>query len=58
MGVDAEIRPVSSSEFSRPANRPNNAILSKERFEEWTGERIPVWEEGMLAYLKEEGLIT
>ncbi|MBU0679094.1 MAG: dTDP-4-dehydrorhamnose reductase [Verrucomicrobia bacterium] len=55
---DAEIVPVSSSEFKSPAPRPPYSVLDNHKYRGLTGHRMPTWEEGLDAYLKEEGLIS
>ncbi len=54
---DARIEPVSSDEMKRPAARPPFSVLDNSRFLSWTGEALPSWEEGLEAYLKEEGAL-
>ncbi len=50
--VDAEIVPIKSSEIDRPARRPTYSVLDNGRYEEWTSDRMPLWREGMLEYLR------
>jgi dTDP-4-dehydrorhamnose reductase len=54
----AEVEPVLSAEYARPARRPAYSVLDKSRYEAWTGHRMPSWEEGLEAYLAEIGRMT
>lgn len=47
-----EVLPVPAATYPRPAKRPANSILSKERYTQWTGHRFPSWQEGLDAYLE------
>ena len=51
MGSDVEIKPVSTSEFPRPATRPAYSVLSTERYERITGVHPASWREGLREYL-------
>jgi dTDP-4-dehydrorhamnose reductase len=53
IGVDVEIEAVSSVEFASAARRPAWSVLDKSRYEEWTGQKMPSWHEGLKAYLEE-----
>lgn len=53
----ARIEPVSSDEMKRPAARPPFSVLDNSRYISWTGEALPTWEEGLKAYLREDGAI-
>ena len=48
-----EVQPVSSAAFPRPAQRPADAVLDTACYHAWTGHRLPSWEMGLEAYLKE-----
>jgi dTDP-4-dehydrorhamnose reductase len=50
---DSVIQPVTAQEFGRPARRPAYSVLDKSRYEEWTGRRMPSWQDGLEAYLAE-----
>jgi len=50
----AEVKPVASADFPRPARRPAYSVLDKHRYAEWTGKRMPMWQEGLDAYLGRE----
>ena len=52
----AEIKPVSSDEYPRPAVRPAYAVLDVNRYREWTGSGLPSWQKGLDEYLSEEKL--
>jgi len=54
-GSGAEVRPVEAQAYGRPAERPARSVLDKGRYEAWTGEKMPRWEEGLDAYLSEIG---
>jgi dTDP-4-dehydrorhamnose reductase len=47
----AEVLPVTTAEFPRPAPRPAYSVLSVERFEEVTGRPVEPWAEGLADYL-------
>lgn len=51
--VDCKIKPVTSEEFIRPAKRPKNSQLSKEKLLK-ENINIPSWEDGLERYLKNE----
>ena len=48
---DVEVQPVSTSEFPRPARRPQYSVLSTRRYEELTGLRPESWRDGLRRYL-------
>ena len=48
---DAEVVPVTSEEFPRPAPRPAWSVLDVERFEALTGRRVEPWGLGLVDYL-------
>jgi len=50
-GADTKVKPVSTSEFPRPAVRPAYSVLSTERYERLTGVRPESWREGLRDYL-------
>ena len=50
-GSDAEVRPVSTEEFPRPAKRPAYSVLSTERYERVTGVKPDEWRDGLREYL-------
>ncbi len=47
-----EVRAVSSVEFPMPAKRPAYSVLSKKRYEEWTGAKMPSWQDALKRYLE------
>jgi len=49
-GGAVQIKPVSTSEFSRPAPRPAYSVLSTERYERLTGAKPDSWREGLREY--------
>jgi len=49
----AEILPVTSGEYIRPARRPGYAVLDKALYRSWTGNEMPSWKEGLAEYLKQ-----
>ena len=51
--LDTKIKPVSSEEFVRPAKRPKNSQLSKDKLLA-QGITIPSWEDGLKRYLEIE----
>ena len=52
-----EVIPIKSSELGRPAPRPGYSVLDNSLYISWTRHPMPTWQEGMDAYLKEEGFI-
>ncbi len=52
-GVNYEINPVTSEEFVRPAKRPKNSKLCKDKLLA-QGIKIPTWEDGLKRYLEIE----
>jgi len=50
----AEVLPVSTAAFGRPAPRPACAVLSNARAESITGHRMPTWQEGLAAFMSED----
>jgi dTDP-4-dehydrorhamnose reductase len=52
VGDAIPVTPVTSSEFSRPAERPAYSVLSTERYERLTGVTPDSWEEGLREYLQ------
>ncbi len=53
----ARIEPVTTDEMKRPASRPAFSVLDNSRYIAWTGEALPSWEEGLDAYLREDGVV-
>lgn len=51
--LDADVIPVSTREFPRPAARPKNSILSTKKFTETTGKLMPPWQISLQNYIKE-----
>jgi dTDP-4-dehydrorhamnose reductase len=47
----AEVVPVTTREFPRPAPRPAYSVLDVSRFESVVGRRVEPWEEGLAEYL-------
>ena len=52
VGDAADVEPVTSDQFPRPARRPAYSVLSTERYERLTGVRPASWEEGLREYLQ------
>jgi dTDP-4-dehydrorhamnose reductase len=52
---DAVVEPIPSTQMERPAERPACSVLDNWRYRMWTAHRMPTWQEGLEAYLKEEG---
>lgn len=50
----AEVLPVATSEFPRPAHRPAYSVLDVARFEAWTGRVVEPWLLGLVEYLESE----
>jgi len=51
--ISCEVIPVTSEEFVRPAKRPKNSQMSKDKILK-EGIRIPLWEDALERYLKIE----
>jgi len=51
----ANVKPVTSDKFPRPAKRPRNSILDKSKFEALTGRKMPDWKEALSWYLEAIG---
>lgn len=51
--ISCNVAPVTSEEFVRPAKRPKNSMLAKEKLLD-AGVEIPSWEDALKRYLKEE----
>lgn len=51
--VDCKIKPVTSEEFVRPAKRPKNSQLNKDKLLA-QGITVPTWEDGLKRYLEVE----
>lgn len=52
-GIDCKVNPVTSEEFVRPAKRPKNSKLSKEKLLK-AGIEVPTYEDALERYLKLE----
>ena len=52
-----EIEAVGSSEFPMPAKRPAYSVLAKKRYNEWTGKKMPSWQQALDGYFKIEDRI-
>ncbi len=53
LGIECEVRPVTTEEFPRPAKRPMNSKLSKEKLKK-AGINIPKWQEALKRYLESD----
>ncbi|MGA1193434.1 MAG: dTDP-4-dehydrorhamnose reductase [Kiritimatiellia bacterium] len=51
---DVTVKPMAAATLNYPAPRPAYSELSTERYSSWTGEQMPVWQDGLRAYLSEE----
>jgi dTDP-4-dehydrorhamnose reductase len=52
-----KIRPISSSEYPRPAARPKNSRLATKRLHERFAIALPDWQEGLAQCMQDEALI-
>ena len=52
LGAAAEVQPVTTDAFPRPAPRPAYSVLSTERYERVTGVTPESWREGLREYLQ------
>lgn len=53
LGIECEVRPVTTEEFPRPAKRPANSKLCKEKLKK-TGINIPKWQDALNRYLESD----
>ena len=51
--IDCKVLPVTSEEFVRPAKRPKNSMMSKQKLME-AGVEIPFWEDALERYIAKE----
>ncbi|MDD4955585.1 MAG: dTDP-4-dehydrorhamnose reductase, partial [Candidatus Omnitrophica bacterium] len=51
-GLNAKVKEIKSEELVRPATRPKNSMLSKEKFKALTGKELPKWQEAVKHYLR------
>ena len=51
LGSPLPVRETTSDRFQRPAPRPQNSVLSGERFQALTGESLPAWQSAVHDYL-------
>lgn len=56
VGSGIAVDPVSSDKFPRPARRPGYSVLDNSLYAEWTGTRMPGWNEGLTAYMQARAL--
>lgn len=49
--LNCQVKPISSKEFVRPAERPKNSSLQIEATEALIGRKMPEWEDSLKAYL-------
>jgi phosphotransferase system enzyme I (PtsI) len=50
-GVEADVEPVTTDEFRRPARRPKNSVLDCTKAEKLVGDKLPVWQAGLKWHL-------
>lgn len=53
LGIKCEVRPVTTEEFPRPAKRPTNSKLCKEKLKK-TGINIHKWQDALKRYLESD----
>ncbi|MFA6281998.1 MAG: dTDP-4-dehydrorhamnose reductase [Candidatus Omnitrophota bacterium] len=51
-GLKTTLKPIKSEQLTRPAKRPKNSMLSKEKFKNFLGYYLPTWQEAVSHYLK------
>lgn len=52
------VEPLLAVQLNLPAKRPGYSVLSNRKFRLLTGGLLPSWQEGLDAYLKEEGALS
>lgn len=52
MGIDCEVRPISTEEFGARAERPKNSRLSKKKLDENGFHRLPDWHDALKRFLE------
>ncbi|MCU0303942.1 MAG: dTDP-4-dehydrorhamnose reductase [Thermoanaerobaculales bacterium] len=52
LGADAEVIPVTTAEFPRPARRPAYSVLDTARLTTLIGRRLPPWGDALARYLE------
>jgi dTDP-4-dehydrorhamnose reductase len=50
--LDAEVIPVSTEDFPRPARRPLYSVLSTKKFSEYTSKLMPIWPISLKDYIQ------
>lgn len=50
-GSKTALNPIKSEQFPRPAKRPKNSMLSKEKFKNLSGHYLPAWQDAVSDYL-------
>ncbi|MEZ6049348.1 MAG: sugar nucleotide-binding protein [Planctomycetaceae bacterium] len=50
-GIDIEVKPITSAQFSRPAKRPGYSLLDCSRLNSVTKVAMPEWQQGLQEYL-------
>ena len=56
--IDANIEPVPSTAFPRPAKRPRNSAMASRRLQNLIGREMPNWQDALQEYLNEKGHLT
>ncbi len=51
-GLDTKAVPVETSRFPRPAARPKNSVLSKDKFKRLTSMELPLWKDSLKDYIQ------
>jgi len=54
LAVD-RIVPIRTEDYPLPAARPAYSVMSKERYQNWTGCKVPLWQDGLARFLDETG---
>ena len=58
VGRKETVEILSPQELNRPVNRPSRVVLDCRRYQDVSGHALPLWQEGVTAYLSRENLLA